>query len=418
MKKPSLTTQIAIALILAVVAGILLQGSPDFVNGYIKPLGTIFLNLLKFIVVPLVLLSIISGILSMNDISKIGKLGIRAVLYFTFTTVIAVTLGLVMSTLVKDFLPLIDIPMDGTAKQVEPFDITFMDQIVNMFPDNIVHPFSNMTMIQVIVVAVLFGIAMVHVGKKGEPVRKLTLSMNEVVGKVLSYIMALAPFGVFCMLTPVVVTNGPVVLGSYASLLILAYVCFFLHALLVYSPFVYFMGGLSPLQFFKQMQPAMLFAFSSDSSVATLPYSMECTEKMGVRKDIGSFVLSLGATINMDGVAIYLSVASVFMAACCGIDLSMNQYFAIAFAATVASVGTPGIPGGSLALMALVLASANIPVECVAVAAGIDRLIDMGRTVMSVTGDASCAVVMQKTIGETIAPPEPENQEESSEEEA
>ena len=409
MKKLSLTTQIALALVLAVIVGVLLQGHPDFVNDYIKPLGTIFLNLLKFIVVPLVLLSIISGILSMNDISKIGKLGLRAVLYFTFTTIIAVTLGLVVSTLMKGLLPLIDIPLDGSAEPVEMPDITFMEQIVNMFPDNIVHPFSNMTMIQVIVVAVLFGIAMVHVGKKGEPVRKLTLSLNDVVGKVLSYIMALALFGVFCMLTPVVVTNGPGVLGSYAGLLILAYFCFFIHALCVYSPFIYFMGGLSPLKFFRLMQPALLFAFSSDSSVATLPYSMECTEKMGVRKDIGSFVLSLGATVNMDGVAIYLSVASVFMAACCGIDLSMSQYFAIAFAATVASVGTPGIPGGSLALMAMVLASANIPVECVAVAAGIDRLIDMGRTVMSVTGDASCAVVMQKVIGAEIAPSEPDN---------
>lgn len=144
------------------------------------------------------------------------------------------------------------------------------------------------------------------------------------------------------------------------------------------------------------MQSAMLFAFSSDSSVATLPYSMKCTEELGVRKDIGNFVLSLGATINMDGVAIYLSSTSVFMAACCGIDLTMSQYFAIAFSATIASIGTPGIPGGSLALMAMVFSSASIPVECVAVAAGIDRIIDMGRTVMSVTGDTSCAVVMQK----------------------
>jgi Na+/H+-dicarboxylate symporter len=148
------------------------------------------------------------------------------------------------------------------------------------------------------------------------------------------------------------------------------------------------------------MQPAMMFAFSSDSSVATLPYSMQCTEKMGVSKDVGRFVLSLGATINMDGVAIYLGVASVFMATCCGIDLTMDQYFAIAFAATVASIGTPGIPGGSLALMAMVFASAGIPIEGVAVAAGIDRVVDMARTVMSITGDASCAVVMQRIQGD------------------
>lgn len=346
MKKLSLTSQIAIALVLAVVAGILLRDHADFVNNYIKPLGNIFLNLLKFVVVPLVLFSIMAGILSMNDVSKVGKLGLRALLYFMFTTIIAVTLGLVLSTLAKGFLPLIHVETSSSAPEIEIPDITIMGQIVNMFPDNIMLPLSNMTMIQVIVIAVFFGVAMVHAGEAGEAVRKVTLSFNAVVSKVLSYIMALAPYGVFCMLTPVVVTNGPSVLGSYAALVALAYCCFFLHAVSVYASLVYLLGGISPIRFFKELQPAMLFAFSSDSSVATLPYTMKCTEKLGVRKDIGNFVLSLGATINMDGVAIYLGVASVFMAACCGIDLTLHQYFAIAFASTVASIGTPGIPGG------------------------------------------------------------------------
>lgn len=398
MKKLSLTTQIAIALVLAVVAGILLQDYADFVNEYIKPLGNIFLNLLKFIVVPLVLFSIMAGILSMNDVSKVGKLGLRALLYFMFTTVIAVALGLVTSTLVKGFLPLIHVERDNNAAEIEIPDITIMDQIVNMFPENIMLPLTNMTMMQVIVIAIFFGVAMVHVGEAGEAARKLTLSANVVVSKVLSYIMALAPIGVFCMLTPVVVSNGPSVLGSYAALVVLGYFCFGVHAVCVYASLVYLLGGLSPVRFFKALQPAMLFAFSSDSSVATLPYTMQCTEKLGVRKDIGNFVLSLGATINMDGVAIYLGVASVFMATCCGIDLTLQQYFAIAFASTIASIGTPGIPGGSLALMAMVFASAQIPVECVAIVAGVDRIVDMGRTVMSVTGDASCAVVMQNRL--------------------
>jgi Na+/H+-dicarboxylate symporter len=398
LKKLSLTSQIAIALVLAVVAGILLQDYADFVNEYIKPLGSIFLNLLKFIVVPLVLFSIMAGILSMNDVSKVGKLGLRALLYFMFTTVIAVAVGLVTSTLAKNFLPLIHVEVGSSTPAMEIPDITIMDQIVNMFPDNIMLPLTNMTMIQVIVIAVFFGVAMVHVGEAGEPARKFTLSANAVVSKVLSYIMALAPYGVFCMLTPVVVSNGPSVLGSYAALIALGYFCFCVHAVCVYASLVYLLGGLSPIRFFKTLQPAMLFAFSSDSSVATLPYTMACTEKLGVRKDVGNFVLSLGATINMDGVAIYLGVASVFMATCCGIDLTLHQYFAIAFASTVASIGTPGIPGGSLALMAMVFASAQIPVECVAIVAGVDRIVDMGRTVMSITGDASCAVVMQKRL--------------------
>lgn len=399
MKKLSLTTQIGIALLLAVLAGVLLRNQADFVNTYIKPIGIIFLNLLKFIVVPLVLFSIMAGILSMNDISKVGKLGLRALLYFMTTTLFAVTLGLVVPSLLRGILPTIRISTEAAVEVVEAPHLSVMDQLVNMFPNNILEPVSSMAMMQIIVIALFFGIAMVHVGEKGEMARKVTLSFNDVVGKILEYIMALAPIGVFCMLTPVVVENGPAVLGSYAALLALAYFCFAVHAGVVYASAVGLLGGLSPLKFFKGMQPAMLFAFSSDSSVATLPYTMQCTEKMGVNKDIGRFVLSLGATINMDGVAIYLGVVSVFMANCCGIDLTMSQYFAIAFASTVASIGTPGIPGGSLALMAMVFASAGIPVECVAVAAGIDRLIDMGRTVMSVTGDASCAVVMQRIVG-------------------
>ena len=402
MKKLSLTAQIGIALLLAVVAGILLRNQAGFVDTYIKPFGIIFLNLLKFIVAPLVLFSIMAGILSMNDISKVGMLGFRALLYFMTTTLFAVTLGLVVPSLLKGFLPVINIDLDAAAEPVETSNVTVMDQLVNMFPENIIEPLSSMAMMQVIVIALLFGIAMVHVGEKGEMARKVTLSFNDVVGKILDYIMALAPIGVFCMLTPVVVDNGPAVLGSYAALLALAYLCFVVHAGVVYSSAVALLGRMSPLKFFKGLQPAMLFAFSSDSSVATLPYTMQCTEKMGVSKDIGSFVLSLGATINMDGVAIYLGVASVFMATCCGIDLTMSQYLAIAFASTVASIGTPGIPGGSLALMAMVFASAGIPVECVAVAAGIDRIIDMGRTVMSVTGDASCAVVMQRMVGKKL----------------
>jgi Na+/H+-dicarboxylate symporter len=336
----------------------------------------------------------------MNDVKKVGKLGLRAMLYFMFTTVVAVTLGLLLPSLVKGFIPVVEIASESAASAVEVPKVTIMSQIVNMFPGNIIAPFSTMTMIQIIMIALFIGVAMVHVGEKGEMARKLTLSFNEVVNKVLQYIMALAPIGVFCMLTPVVVTNGPSVLGSYAFLVGMDYGCFAIHALAVYATLVWLLGNMSPLRFFKELRPAMLFAFSSDSSVATLPYTMQCTEKLGVKKDLGNFVLSLGATVNMDGVAIYLGVTSVFIATCCGIDLTMDQYFAIAFAATVASIGTPGIPGGSLALMAMVFASAGIPIEGVAVAAGIDRVVDMARTVMSITGDASCAVVMQRIQGD------------------
>lgn len=395
-KKPSLTALILIALVLGFIAGFLLQNHADFAVKYIQPIGDIFLNLLKFIVVPLVLLSIICGIISMKDVTKLGKLGVRTLVYFMLTTVFAVSLGLVLSTLMKNIFPVIEIPRNGSAMEVPK--ITLMDQIVGIFPKNMFEPLSTSNMMQVIVIALFIGFAIVKVGEKAKLATDVIMSFNEIVTKILSFIMAMAPIGVFCMLCPAVAANGPSILGSYAVLIGVAYLCFAIHAIVVYASCVKVLGKMSPVKFFKEMVPAMLFAYSSDSSLATLPVSMKCTQKLGVPKDIGSFVLSLGATINMDGVAIYLGVTSVFIATCCGIDLTVQQYLAIALSATIASIGTPGVPGGSLALMAMVFASAGIPIEGVAIVAGIDRIIDMARTTMSVTGDASCAVIMAHYI--------------------
>lgn len=385
---------ILIALVLGFIVGFLMQNHVDVALKYIQPIGVIFLNLLKFIVVPLVLLSIICGIINMKDVSKLGRLGIRTLLYFMLTTIFAVTLGLLLSTLLKNVFPIIEIPRDGNS--IEAPHITLMDQIVNIFPKNMFEPLATSNMMQVIVIALFIGFAIVKVGEKAKPVSDVIVSLNEIVTKILSFIMTLAPIGVFCMLCPAVAVNGPSVLGSYAVLIGVAYLCFVIHAVFVYASCVKVLGKMSPLKFFKEMIPAMLFAYSSDSSLATLPVSMKCTQKLGVPKDVGDFVLSLGATINMDGVAIYLGVTSVFIATCCGIDLSLQQYIAIAVSATIASIGTPGVPGGSLALMAMVFASAGIPIEGVAIVAGIDRIIDMARTTMSITGDASCAVVMAR----------------------
>lgn len=392
--KLSITVQILLALLLACIVGYFLQNTPDIADLYIKPFGTIFLNLLKFIVVPLVMCSIISGIVSMKDISKVGRIGLWSMLYFMLTTIFAAALGLFVATLLKNYFPTIDLNVENT--QTDIVTLSFMDQLVGFFPKNILEPILSSSMMQVIVIALFIGIAIVHVGEKAEAAKQVILSFNEIVTKILGYIMAISPIGVFCMLVPVVATNGAQVLGSYAVLIGVDYLCFFLHAILIYATTVFLLGRINPLRFFKEMTPAMLFAYSSDSSVATLPYTMECTRRLGVKKDLGNFVLSLGATVNMDGVAIYLGVTSVFIATCCGMDLNFNQYLAIAISSTIVSIGTPAIPGGSLALMAMVFASAGIPVEGVAIAAGIDRLVDMARTTMSVTGDASCAVVLQR----------------------
>ena len=394
--KLSITVQILLALLLACIVGYFLQNTPDIADLYIKPFGTIFLNLLKFIVVPLVMCSIISGIVSMKDISKVGRIGLWSMLYFMLTTIFAAALGLFVATLLKNYFPTIDLNVENT--QTDIVTLSLMDQLVGFFPKNILEPILSSSMMQVIVIALFIGIAIVHVGEKAEAAKQVILSFNEIVTKILGYIMAISPIGVFCMLVPVVATNGAQVLGSYAVLIGVDYLCFFIHAILIYATTVFLLGRINPLRFFKEMTPAMLFAYSSDSSVATLPYTMECTRRLGVKKDLGNFVLSLGATVNMDGVAIYLGVTSVFIATCCGMDLNFNQYLAIAISSTIVSIGTPAIPGGSLALMAMVFASAGIPVEGVAIAAGIDRLVDMARTTMSITGDASCAVVLQRLL--------------------
>lgn len=391
--KISLVWQIVIALVLGVIAGFMMQGCPDVAKEYIKPIGDIFLNLLKFIVVPLVLFSIMCSIISMKDITSLGRLGVRSLLYFMLTTVIAVTLGLVLSTSLSGMFPSLELVK--SAEPIEAPTITIMDQIANFFPKNLIDPLLNNTMMQVIVIAILAGVAIVKVGEKAAPVARLVEGLNEVAVAILGFIMSVAPIGVFCLLCPVVAENGAKVLGTYASLIGVTYLCFVLHAVVVYSGAVALFAKMNPLRFFKHMGPAMLFAYSSDSSLATLPVNMKCNEKLGVRESIRNFVLPMGATINMDGVAIYLGVTAVFIAKCCGIELGMSQYLSIAFACTVASIGTPGIPGGALALMAMVFASANIPLEGVALVAGIDRIVDMGRTTMSITGDASCAVVME-----------------------
>lgn len=392
IRQLSLTSQILIALLLGIIAGYLMQDMVPIANAYIKPFGEIFLNLLKFIVVPMVLLSIICGIISMKSISEIGRLGIRTMAYFMLTTIIAVSLGLFVSTFLKGYFPLIDIPVSETPQTV--VKVTIIDQIVSFFPKNFFAPMLENNMMQIIVMAILTGVSIVKIGRKARLAGACIQSFYEVVLTILNFIMKLTPIGVFCMICPVVATNGSTILSSYAILIGMDYLCFFLHALLVYSFFVFLLAKMNPWRFFKTMTPAMLFAYSCDSSIATLPITMRCTEKLGVPKSIGDFVLTMGATINMDGVAIYLGVTSVFIATCCGIDLNMQQYIAIGLSATIASIGTPGIPGGSLALMAMVFASAGIPVEGVAIAAGIDRLVDMARTTMSITGDASCAVIM------------------------
>ncbi len=390
-KKLSLATQIFIALVLAVIVGLLMGSHYEAANAYIKPFGTIFLNLIKFIVVPIVLFSIMCGIISMKDVRKVGSIGIKTVVYYLCTTAVAIVIGLIGGNLFKSMFPVIA-TTDLAYEAAE--STTLMDTIVNIFPSNFVSPMVNANMLQIIVMALLIGFAIVSVGEKNVKVVNAFNDLNEVFMKCMEMILRLSPIGVFCLLCPVIAENGPAIIGSLAMVLLTAYICYFVHALLVYSLTVRTMGGLSPVKFFKGMMPAILFAFSSASSVGTLPLNMECTQKLGASKEVSSFVLPLGATINMDGTAIYQGVCAIFIAACYGIELTLPQMLTIVLTATLASIGTAGVPGAGMVMLAMVLTSVGLPVDGIALVAGVDRIFDMGRTTVNITGDACCSLIV------------------------
>ncbi|MEF2596078.1 MAG: dicarboxylate/amino acid:cation symporter [Lachnospiraceae bacterium] len=390
-KKMSLAMQIFIALILAILVGLLIQSHADFANSYIKPFGTIFLNLVKFIVVPIVLFSIMCGIISMSDIRKVGAIGLKTVCFYLCTTAFAVTVGLIGGNLFKGLFPVVattDLSYEAAAST------SFMDTLVNIFPSNFVSPMVEANMLQIIVMAILLGFSIILVGEKNIRVVNAFNDLNDIFMKCMELILKLSPIGVFCLLCPVIASNGPAIIGSLAMVLLAAYICYIVHAVVVYSITVKTMGGMSPVKFFKGMLPAIMFAFSSASSVGTLPINMSCTEKLGAKKEVASFVLPLGATINMDGTAIYQGVCAIFIAACYGIHLTLPQMLTIVLTATLASIGTAGVPGAGMVMLAMVLTSVGLPVDGIALVAGIDRIFDMGRTTVNITGDAACTIVV------------------------
>ena len=387
--------QIFIALILAIIAGLLMQKHSDFAVSYIKPFGTIFLNLVKFIVGPIVLFSIMSGVISLKDIRKVESIGGITVVYYFCTTAVATVIGLVIANLFHGFFPVLE---TSSLSYEAPAATSPMDVIVNIFPSNFLAPITEANMLQVIVMALLIGFAVILIGEKASAAVNGINRWNDIFMKVMEMILKLSPLGVFALLCPVVAENGAKVIGSLAMVLLAAYIGYLLHAIVVYSLTVRTLGGLSPIEFFKGMMPAILFAFSSASSVGTLPLNMECTEELGASKEVSSFVLPLGATINMDGTAIYQGVCAIFIASCYGIHLTLSQMVKIVLTATLASVGTAGVPGAGMIMLAMVLASVGLPIDGIALVAGVDRIFDMGRTTLNITGDASCAIIVSNFL--------------------
>ena len=271
-----------------------------------------------------------------------------------------------------------------------------MDVIVNIFPDNLLKPMVDTNMLPVIVIAIFFGAGVLAAGEKGKMIANIVDSMNEVVMKVLMMIIKLTPIGVFCLMADVVAVNGAKVVGSLALVVGVAYTGYILHLVIVYSLSAKFLAGMSPIKFFKGMAAAMLTAFTTTSSNATLPVNIECCNDMGAEPEISSFVLPLGATINMDGTAIYQAVATVFIACCYGVDLTIGQMAMVVVTATLASIGTAGVSGAGMIMLSMVLLQVGLPVEGIAIIAGVDKLFDMGRTTLNITGDATCVMWLSK----------------------
>ena len=395
-KKLSLPAKIFIGMLAGILVGLLFLNNPDFTTEYLKPIGTIYINLLKFLVVPVVLFSITDGVVNLKDLKRVGSVGVKTFLYYMCTTALAVVIGLVVVNLFKGYFPALASADLGALEYTAKESPSVMQVIVNIFPDNLVKPMVDANMLPIIVIAIFFGAGILASGDKGAKIAEWINCMNDVVMKIMMMIIEFTPYGVFCLMANVVAVNGPSIVGTLAIVIGVAYIGYIIHVVVVYGLSVRFLSGMSPIAFFKGLAPAMICAFTTTSSNATLPLNIECCNEMGAEPEISSFVLPLGATINMDGTAIYQAVCAVFIACCYGVDLTLAQMAMIVLTATLASVGTAGVSGAGMIMLAMVLTSVGLPVEGIAIIAGVDKLFDMGRTTLNITGDATCAMWISK----------------------
>jgi len=393
----NLSVQIFASLVLSVIVGLFLGDSAVVpVKTWIAPVGTMFINLIKMMIVPVVLCSLIVGMTSMGDMKKLGRIGIKTVAFYMVTTAIAIVIGFSVAGVIEPGVGMA-LPAEAAPKVKEAPSI--MQVFVNMIPKNPIESMAKADILPVIVFALFIGAGIISVGgKKGALLINVFDSGAEVCYKVIAMIMRLAPIGVFCLLLPVVVQNGPKVLLPLLSVIMAMAVGSIIHAVIVYSGIAAAVGHMSPVKFFRGMAEAMVIAFTTCSSAGTLPVNMKnIQEKLGVKRDIASFILPLGATINMDGTALYMGVCSLFIANVYNIPLTVDQMMLIILTGTLASIGTAGVPGAGLIMLAMVLQSVGLPMEGLALVAGIDRVLDMFRTTLNITGDAAVAVAIDAT---------------------
>jgi len=417
MKKLALHWQILLGMALGVVFALIMTNfswGADFIEDWIKPFGTIFINALKLIAVPLILASLIKGVSDLKDISQLSKMGFRTIGTYILTTIIAVSIGLVVVNLIK---PGSTITEETRAELVESYggdaelkrqdaekqkEAGPLQALVDIVPSNIVGAAgSNANMLQVIFFAIFFGIGLILIPEEqAEPVKKFFDGFNEVILKMIDIIMLTAPFGVFALLAALVVEAPSADLFAALGMYALCVIGGLLLMIGVYSLLVWVFTKKTPSFFINGISPAQLLAFSTSSSAATLPVTMERVEEhLGVEKEVSSFVLPIGATINMDGTSLYQAVAAVFIAQAFGMDLDFGTQLGIIATATLASIGSAAVPGAGMVMLVIVLAQAGIPEAGLALIFAIDRPLDMCRTTVNVTGDASVSMLVAKSVG-------------------
>lgn len=405
-KKMSLTARILVGMLIGAVLGVLVNHfladvafvQTYFVDGLLKVVGAVFIAALKMLVVPLVLVSLVGGVTALGDVKKLGRIGAKALVIYICTTAIAVAIALALAVTIS--------PGEGT--KVDTAQATFKakeppplaDVIINMVPSNPVMAMAQGEMLQVIVFALIFGIAITVSGERGRHVLNFFDDLNVVIMKMVDFVMEMAPIGVFALITRTFAEQGIELIGPLAGYFLVVVAALVLHAATTYSLMVRLLAGLSVMRFFKKMRAVILFAFSTSSSSATIPVNLATVEKkLGVDNAVASFTVPLGATINMDGTAIMQGVATVFIANVYGVDLGLGDYLNVILTATLASIGTAGVPGVGLIMLAMVLGQVGLPIEGIGLIIGVDRLLDMMRTAVNVTGDAACSCVIGRSEG-------------------
>lgn len=413
----SLTTRIMIGMFLGVAVGFIFQailaGEDDyliplglfslpiksfFVDGLFHIGGQIFIASLKMLVVPLVFVSLVCGTCSLSDPKKLGRLGGKSIGLYLITTAIAITVAITLALLVNPGEG-INLPTDAaySAKEAP----TLAQVIIDMFPTNPIDAMASGNMLQVIVFALLFGIAMALSGSAGKRVAVVFEDLNTVILKLVTLLMNVAPYGVFCLMAKLFTTIEVDLIVSLAKYFGVVMAALAIHAFVNYTILLKLLTGLNPIIFLKKMKHACLFGFSTSSSSATMPITLEtATKKLGAKNSVASFTIPLGATINMDGTAIMQGVATVFIAQVFSVDLTISDYLMVILTATLASVGTAGVPGVGLIMLAMVLNQVGLPVEGIAIIIGVDRLLDMTRTAVNVTGDCMVTCVVAKSEGQ------------------